>query len=72
MADIEKKPSPTRTPTPTTPAQPSQWRHITTTLATKGDLELRGCIPVPIEDRIETNYINIFTLWFSMSCNPLP
>jgi hypothetical protein len=74
MADIEKQPELTRTPTPTTPTptQSSQWKRITTTLATKADVELRGCIPVPAEDRTETNYLNIFTLWFSMSCNPLP
>lgn len=42
------------------------------TLTSKGEIELRGCQPVPCEDRTETNYFNIFTLWFSMSCNPLP
>jgi hypothetical protein len=50
----------------------TRWSRITNTLASKGDIELGGCQPVPYEDRTETNYFNIFTLWFSMSCNPLP
>lgn len=41
-------------------------------LAKRGEVELRGCTPVPYDERTETNYVNIFTLWFSMSCNPLP
>lgn len=41
-------------------------------LETRGDVELRGSTPVPYEERTETKYLNIFTLWFSMSCNPLP
>jgi hypothetical protein len=41
-------------------------------LAKRGEVELRGCTPVPYDERTERNYVNIFTLWFSMSCNPLP
>jgi hypothetical protein len=41
-------------------------------LEKRGDVELRGCTPVPYEERKETNYSKIFTLWFCMSCNPLP
>ena len=48
------------------------WRGLLNFLEKKGDVELRGCTPVPYEERKETNYANIFTLWFSMSCNPLP
>ncbi|KAH7089455.1 permease for cytosine/purines, uracil, thiamine, allantoin-domain-containing protein [Paraphoma chrysanthemicola] len=48
------------------------WRGIMSILQTRADVELRGCTPVPYEDRTETNYFNIFTLWFCMSCNPLP
>ena len=48
------------------------WRGLLNFLEKKGDVELRGCTPVPCEERKETNYANIFTLWFSMSCNPLP
>jgi hypothetical protein len=48
------------------------WRGIMSTLDERADVELRGCTPIPYEERTETNFINIFTLWFSMSCNPLP
>jgi hypothetical protein len=53
-------------------ARAGGWRGIMSVLDERGDVELRGCTPIPIEERTETNYINIFTLWFSMSCNPLP
>ncbi|KAH8723540.1 purine-cytosine permease FCY21 [Phaeosphaeriaceae sp. PMI808] len=48
------------------------WRGFTSMLEQRGEVEFRGCIPVPYEDRAETNYFSIFTLWFCMSCNPLP
>ena len=41
-------------------------------LSSRGGVELRGSIPVPYEERTVTQYINIFSLWFCMSCNPLP
>ncbi|KAF2016684.1 hypothetical protein BU24DRAFT_492727 [Aaosphaeria arxii CBS 175.79] len=41
-------------------------------LDSRGAVEMRGCMPVPIEERTVTQYINIFSLWFCMSCNPLP
>jgi hypothetical protein len=47
-------------------------RGILSVLEERGDVEFRGCTPIPYEERTETNYFNIFTLWFSMSCNPLP
>ncbi|KAK1912200.1 hypothetical protein P3342_009800 [Pyrenophora teres f. teres] len=48
------------------------WRGVLSFLEKKGDVEVRGCTPVPYEDRTETSYSKIFTLWFCMSCNPLP
>ncbi|KAF1943343.1 hypothetical protein EJ02DRAFT_343491 [Clathrospora elynae] len=48
------------------------WRGIFDFLEKRGDVEFRGCTPVPFEERQETQYSNIFTLWFCMSCNPLP
>jgi len=48
------------------------WRGVLSFLEKKGDVEVRGCTPVPYEDRTETGYSKIFTLWFCMSCNPLP
>ncbi|KAF2711135.1 hypothetical protein K504DRAFT_490058 [Pleomassaria siparia CBS 279.74] len=41
-------------------------------LATKGSVELRGSMPVPYQEREMTQYVNIFSLWFCLSCNPLP
>ena len=35
-------------------------------------IELRGSSPVPINERINTRTINLFTLWFTMSLNLLP
>jgi hypothetical protein len=49
------------------------WRrNIKSTLEKRGDVEFRGCTPVPYDERKEMNYLNIFTIWFSISCNPLP
>jgi hypothetical protein len=48
------------------------WRGLLSKLQERGDVELRGCTPIPYNERTETRYFNIFTLWFSMSCNPLP
>ena len=41
-------------------------------LEKRGAVELNGSAPVPYEDRTVTEYFNIFTLWFCLSCNPLP
>jgi hypothetical protein len=49
------------------------WRGgIKSVFGGRGDSTFDGCTPIPYEDRTETKYFNIFTLWFSMSCNPLP
>ena len=49
-----------------------RWRHIVKMLEKRGDVEVRGATPVPADMRNETKYFNIFTLWFCVSCNPLP
>jgi len=41
-------------------------------LERRGGVELRGSTPVPYEERTVTQYWNVFSLWFCMSCNPLP
>lgn len=41
-------------------------------LERRGAVELRGSMPVPYEERTVTQYWNVFSLWFCMSCNPLP
>ena len=50
----------------------SSLLSILEVLEKRAGVELRGCQPVPYEKRTVTQYSNIFTLWFSMSCNLLP
>lgn len=35
-------------------------------------VELRGIAPVPLEERVDKRYINVFFVWFTMSTNLLP
>jgi hypothetical protein len=35
-------------------------------------IEIRGILPIPAEERMNTRYINIFSMWFTMSVNTLP
>jgi hypothetical protein len=35
-------------------------------------VELRGIAPVPLEERTDKRYINVFFVWFTMSTNLLP
>ncbi|KAF9892279.1 hypothetical protein FE257_002056 [Aspergillus nanangensis] len=35
-------------------------------------IELRGITPVPLEERTDTQFINVFFVWFTMSTNLLP
>ncbi|KAI1421369.1 permease for cytosine/purines, uracil, thiamine, allantoin-domain-containing protein [Xylaria sp. FL1777] len=35
-------------------------------------VELRGITPVPLEERVDKRFINVFFVWFSMSTNLLP
>lgn len=35
-------------------------------------LETQGMQPVPIEERTDTRFINIFFMWFTMNVNVLP
>lgn len=37
-----------------------------------GRIELQGISPIPVKERTVTKTLNIFTLWWSMSCNILP
>lgn len=50
----------------------SSLLSILDVLEKRAGVELRGCQPVPWDKRTVTQYGNVFTLWFSMSCNPLP
>lgn len=35
-------------------------------------VETRGTTPVPLEERVDTRFINVFFVWFTMSTNLLP
>lgn len=35
-------------------------------------VELRGITPVPLEERVDKRFINVFFVWFAMSTNLLP
>ncbi|KAI8945901.1 permease for cytosine/purines, uracil, thiamine, allantoin-domain-containing protein [Xylaria longipes] len=35
-------------------------------------IELRGITPVPLEERVDKRFINVFFVWFTMSTNLLP
>lgn len=35
-------------------------------------VETRGITPVPDEERVDTRFINVFFVWFTMSTNLLP
>ena len=35
-------------------------------------VELRGVLPVALDERTDTNVLSLFFLWFSISCNLLP
>jgi hypothetical protein len=35
-------------------------------------VEVRGVKPVPLEERVDKRFINVFFVWFTMSTNLLP
>ena len=45
----------------------SIWRRLS-----QWGVEVKGINPVPIEERIKTNYNSIFFMWVSIVCNLLP
>lgn len=49
-------------------SKPKAW------LSYLGDMgvEMRGVTPVPLEERVDKRFINIFFVWFTMSTNLLP
>lgn len=49
-------------------SKPKQWLDK---LSSWG-VETRGVTPVPIEERIDKRFINVFFVWFTMSTNLLP
>lgn len=49
-----------------------KWKKLFYKAVTFGRIELRGVQPIPMEERTETRFINIFTLWWCMNANLLP
>jgi len=45
---------------------------LLTKLTALSNIEIRGIQPVPVEERTNRRAYNIFTLWFTLSTNPLP
>jgi hypothetical protein len=35
-------------------------------------VEIRGVLPVPVRERTDARFVNIFSLWFTMSVTILP
>lgn len=48
-------------------AKPAWWKKILSL-----GVEERGIQPVPVEERIDDRFVNIFSIWFTMSINCLP
>jgi len=45
----------------------SIWRRLS-----QWGVEVKGINPVPVEERIKTDYYSIFFMWVSVVCNLLP
>ncbi|KAH7139742.1 permease for cytosine/purines, uracil, thiamine, allantoin-domain-containing protein [Dactylonectria estremocensis] len=50
----------------------SGWRRAFNKAATFGRVELRGIQPIPVEERTDTQFVNVFTIWWCMNANLLP
>ncbi|KAL3454968.1 permease for cytosine/purines, uracil, thiamine, allantoin-domain-containing protein [Aspergillus heterothallicus] len=50
------------------PRVPEKWLSR----ITNWGIELRGVTPVPIEERTDNRFINVFFVWFTLSTNLLP
>jgi len=51
-----------------TSSKPKEWLSR---FASWG-VEMRGITPVPLEERTDLRFINVFFVWFTMSTNLLP
>jgi hypothetical protein len=50
----------------------SGWKRIFYKAATFGRVEFRGIQPIPVEERTDTQFSNVFTIWWCMNANLLP
>lgn len=52
--------------------KPSEERWSISKLLAGTPVELRGVMPVPLQDRTSTRFSSYFTIWFCMNVNLLP
>jgi hypothetical protein len=50
------------------PRVPEKWLSR----ITNWGIELRGVAPIPLEERTDSRFINVFFVWFTLSTNLLP
>jgi hypothetical protein len=48
------------------------WRGLLHKIATFGRVEIQGITPIPVDERVQTDTINVFTLWCCINTNILP
>ncbi|KAF7555281.1 hypothetical protein G7Z17_g2318 [Cylindrodendrum hubeiense] len=48
------------------------WKRMFYKAASFGRVELRGIQPIPVEERTDTQFANVFTIWWCMNANLLP
>lgn len=48
------------------------WKRMFFKAASFGRVELRGIQPIPVEERTDTQFANVFTIWWCMNANLLP
>ena len=48
------------------------WLSRIASRITSWGVELRGITPVPLEERTDSRYINVFFVWFTMSTTLSP
>jgi hypothetical protein len=53
-------------------SQPARLKDRILGALVVGNVEIRGVMPVPVEERTQTNYFNYFTIWACMNVNLLP
>jgi hypothetical protein len=74
MADEKAPPSPTVDDVDVGAVESQERRRMPAWLSriSSYGVELRGVTPVPLEERVDKRFINVFFVWFTMSTNLLP
>lgn len=49
-------------------SRPKRWLSKISAMG----VEVRGITPIPLEERTDKRFINVFFVWFTMSTNLLP